>query len=252
MNLLKADLFHLSKDKVFWILISLTFLLPPVTCVMYNSMGTTNLSIQTLIFSGLGTDILCVIIGIALSSFIGKDYANNTIRNKICYGENKIKVALFYLLETVIITLLFIITSLISSFIFGLMFCEVTFTSDFVIKLLCQICIFIGFSSLISAIVISSKSTKTGFIATIIISVILSAVSYLFPLLAGTSDFAKVISRSLYMVVSNMVINGQNGSYITAGYTFDYVYLNALIMSIIYMGISVGTTLLMVRKQNYK
>lgn len=252
MNLLKADLYHLIKDKIFWVLMIISFVLPPATCIMYGGMGTNPLTMQKLVFTGLGTDILCVIIGIAISMIIGKDYANNTIRNKICYGEHKIKVSLFYIIESLIITLAFILVSIVSSLLFGLFFCEKEFTSDFMLKLLCQIGIFMAFSSIISAVVISTKSTKAGFIVTILVSVILSAVSYLFPILASSNVFAAVISRSLYMTVSNMVINGSNGAYQVGTYVFNNVYLNSILLTLSYMLISTGVTLLVVRKQNYK
>lgn len=252
MNLLKADLYHLIKDKVFWVLVVISAILPPATCIMYAGMGSDSLTMQKLVFTGLGTDILCVIIGVAISLIIGKDYSNNTIRNKICFGENKIKVSLFYVIESYIITLFFILVSLVSSLLFGLIFCDKSFTNDFMIKLLCQIGIFLSFSSIISTVVISTKSSKAGFIVTILVSIILSAVSYLFPILAGSNDFAKVISRSLYMTVSNMVINGTNGIYQTANYLFNHVYLNAFLLTLSYIIISTGITILVVRKQNYK
>lgn len=79
MNLLKADLFHFIKDKVFYVLIAITFLIPLVTCAMYGS----NMTVGNLIFQGIGTSIFCPLVGIQLALFFGKDYANNTIRNKI-------------------------------------------------------------------------------------------------------------------------------------------------------------------------
>ena len=252
MKLFKADLFHLSKDKLLFALLLLTFILPFATCIITNNMSSAKMSMESLVFQGLGTEIICVIIGIALSSFIGREYQNNTIRNKICYGENKVKVATVFLLETVIVGVAFILVSLLSSLLFGLIFCEHTFTADFMPKLLCQSLILISFSVCITSVVVAAKSTKAGFIFTILISVLLSAVSYLFPINAANNGFMAFLSRVLYMVVSNMVLKGSGGIYQVAGYTFDYVYLNAVILSLSYSAVSIIICLLIVRKHEYK
>ena len=92
MNVLKADFFRFLKDKTTYILLGIVFLMSPLTCIMYSLMGNSSFTVERLIYQGLGTEILCVIIGLHLSMFIGKEYANNTIRNKLCYGEKRYKI----------------------------------------------------------------------------------------------------------------------------------------------------------------
>lgn len=42
-----------------------------------------------------------------IALFVGKDYANNTIRNKICYGEKRLKIMGMTFLESAVICLAF-------------------------------------------------------------------------------------------------------------------------------------------------
>lgn len=254
MNLIKADLFHFIKNKVFYVLISLTFIMPLFTCLMYSSVGNgATITVENAIFQGIGGSIFCPLVGIQLALFFGKDYANNTIRNKICYGENRFKIVLITFAESIIITLAYIVISLLSSIIFGAIFGTFTFSSDFVAKFFCQLAILFAFSLMISAIVVCSKSAKVGLIVTLIISVVLMAVSYLLPVLAVNNVIAQIACRILYITVSNMTIDSVNGVYtVGSSFTFNHIYLNALLLALAYTVISIGVTVLIVRKQNYK
>lgn len=251
MNLLKADLFHFIKDKVFYVLIALTFLIPLVTCAMYSS----NMTVGNLIFQGIGTSIFCPLVGIQLALFFGKDYANNTIRNKICYGQNRMKIVAITFLESIIITLAFAIVSVLSSIIFGAIFGSFTFESEFAVKFFCQLAILIAFSIMVSAIVLCTKSAKIGLIVTLVISILFMAVSYLLPVLAADNVIVRIACRILYMTVSSMVTDGRcvNGSYaVNTEFVFSGLYLNALLLALFYIVIAAVVTLFVVRKQNYK
>ncbi|MGN1295319.1 MAG: ABC transporter permease [Bacilli bacterium] len=252
MRIFKADMFHLFKDKLFYLLLILTSLLPFLTCIVTNSIGTNKMGLDSFVFQGLSADIICVIIGIQVSSFIGREYQNNTIRNKICYGERKNKVAMVFFLDTVVISLSFIITSILSSFIFGFIFCDHLISAHFLPKLLCQILIIISFSICVTSIVVICKNMKAGFVFVVLISIILGAVSYVFPLAASNNQFMAFLSRILYMVVSNMLLKSNCGAYQTSSYTFNHLYINAILIALIYFAISTFICLLIVRKQEYK
>ena len=99
MNLLKADLFHYIKDRTTYVLLGIVFMMPLFTCLMYGMSGG-SMTVETVIFQGLGTDILCAVLGLQFSFFFGKDYANNTIRNKLSYGENRYKIVGSFFLES--------------------------------------------------------------------------------------------------------------------------------------------------------
>lgn len=259
MKLLKTDGYRFLKDKSMWILVGITFFIPLLIVILMNIISTDGVALtnQDLIVQCIGTTFLCPIIGIALSLFIGSDYTNNTIRNKICYGEGKVKIALFYLLETVIISLMFIVVSIVGCLLFGIPFTEYTFTSDFMAKLMCQVLIVIAFSLVITSVVISSKSGKAGIFTTVICSVLMMSMGTMMTKGAATSSAIQVISRCLYSTVSSMMLSATDGAYTVASkmgasFTFENMYLNAVLMSVIYIAISVSTALFVTKKHNYK
>lgn len=252
MNLLKADMFHYIKDRTTYVLLTIVFIMPLFTCFMYGMSGGT-MTVETVIFKSLGTDILCAVLGLQFSLFFGKDYANNTIRNKLCYGENRYKIAGCFFLESFIITLLYVTTSIVSSLIFGSVFGSFEFSSDFGMKLLCQLAILISFSMIMTAVVVSTKSMKVGFMVTLMVSVVLTAISYAMPALAISYPVIRVVCRIFYMIVSYMMISGTNGIYSVGGqYIFEHMYLNAALLSLVYMVLALATTAFAVKKQSYK
>ncbi|MBQ8382892.1 MAG: ABC transporter permease [Clostridia bacterium] len=252
MNVLKADFFRFLKDKTTYILLGIVFLMSPLTCVMYSLMGNSSFTVERLIYQGLGTEILCVLIGLHLSMFIGKEYANNTIRNKLCYGEKRYKIAGCFFLESIIIALLYVLVSVASSLLFGAIFGNFEFASGFMMKLLCQTAIIVAFSLPITGVVISAKNMKAGFMVTVLISVIFTAISYALPMLATSFPVIEVVCRCLYMIVSTMLISSVNGVYYVGTFAFENIYANALILSAVYSAVSVGVTMLAVKKQSYK
>ena len=252
MNVLKADFFRFLKDKTTYILLGIVFLMSPLTCVMYSLMGNSSFTVERLVYQGLGTELLCVFIGLHLSMFIGKEYANNTIRNKLCYGEKRYKIVGCFFLESLIITLLYVIVSFVSSFVFGSIFGSFEFASGFMAKLLCQIAIIIAFSTVMTGVVVSTKSMKAGFMVTVLISVIFTAISYALPMLAAKFPVIEMVCRSLYMIVSTMVISSVDGIYHAGAFAFENVYANALILALVYVVVSVGVTMFAVKKQSYK
>ena len=252
MNILKADFFRFIKDKTTYVLLGIVFLMSPISCLMYSLMGNSQFTVERLIYQGLGVEILCVIIGLHLSMFIGKEYANNTIRNKLCYGEKRYKIVGCFFLESIVITLLYVLVSVVSSLIFGSIFGSFEFASGFMARLLCQIAILIAFSTVITGVVASAKSMKAGFMVTVLISVIFTAISYALTMLAASFPVIEMVCRSLYMIVSTMVISSVDGIYHVGTFAFENVYANALILSLVYIVVSVGVTMFAVKKQSYK
>lgn len=55
------------------------------------------------------------------------------------------------------------------------------------------------------------------------------------------------------MVVSTMLISSSGGAYhIGADFAFDNIYSNALILSAVYIILSMGITMFAVKRQSYK
>lgn len=255
MNLIKADLYHLIKDRAFYVLIALTFLIPAVSVLMFPQM-----TAEKVIFQGLDSTIFCSVTGIMIALFVGKDYANNTIRNKICYGESRFKIMGVTFLESAAICLGFAAVSVLSSLLFGGTIGEWSFSSDFAAKFFCQIALHVAFSAVVAAITMSTKSAKTGLIVTLLLSVLLAAVSQMLPMLAVTNAVAAALCRVLYSAVSVNLLNSTGGAYTAASYsqsgvltyTFDHLYLNAAIVAVAYIVLAIAVTAVFVKKHSYK
>lgn len=253
MNVLKADFFRFWKDKTTtYVLLAIAFVMAPLSCLMYKLMGNDDFTVETLIFKGVGTDILCVLIGLHLSVFIGKEYANNTIRNKLCYGEKRGKIAGCFFLEGIAITLLYILVSVLSSLIFGAIFGSFNFSSDFIMKFICQCAIILAFGVVITGIVVSTKNMKAGFMVTVLVSVILTAISYALPTLAAQFRGIEILCRALYMVVSTMLVSSTDGVYYAGEFAFENLYANAVILALAYGAASFAVSMLAVRRQSHK
>lgn len=254
MNLIKADLFHLRRDTIFWVLLVIVAVIPLASCIMMDYVFSgASVNAESIIMQGISADILCAILGIAISSFVGRDYANHTIRNKLCYGEKRSKIMAANFFMSFLITAIFLAVSFTSALLSAGFYGEIRISGAFWGKYLCQIAILFSFSTLITAVVICTKSEKAGFLFTVIAAVLLSAFSYLLPMLAVISDFARVVCRCLYMNVSAMLVNSVDGVYTASvGAVFDHMYLNALVMSASYVVLSIGITSIVVKKQNYK
>ena len=131
-------------------------------------------------------------------------------------------------------------------------FLSFEFSNGFIIKLLCQTAIIVAFSLVITSVVVSAKNMKAGFMVTVLISVIFTAISYALPMLAASYPVIEAICRCLYMIVSTMMFSSVDGVYYVGTFAFENIYANALILSAVYSVVSVGITMLAVKKQSYK
>ncbi|MGN1235542.1 MAG: hypothetical protein ACI4U2_06145 [Christensenellaceae bacterium] len=252
MNLIRADFYRLLKNKAFYILLALIFLMPMATCAMFPEA-----SVETIIFRGLDTTLFCSISGIMIALFVGKDYDNHTIRNKICYGEKRLKIMGATFLESALVCLAFAVTSILSSLAFGGIFCVFSFSEDFAAKLLCQIAILLAFSAVVAAITMCAKSMKIGLVVALMISILLSSVGQMLPMLSVSSPLAAFLCRVLYSTVSSNLLNSVNGTYAYVSYAqgvaiFDRMYLNSLLLALVYLAVSLGVSAVVVKKQSYK
>ncbi|MGN1399649.1 MAG: ABC transporter permease [Erysipelotrichaceae bacterium] len=254
MNLLKAELYHLCKDKIFWTMLVIVAAIPVASCLMMDYVfALSGINAESIILQSISADFFCAILGVAISLFIGRDYTNHTIRNKLCYGEKRQKIMAVSFSMSLLITAIFLSVSFIFALLSAWIFAQISISVTFWGKYLCQIAILAAFAVLVTAVVICTKNEKAGLLFTVIGAVLLSAFSYLLPMLAATSEFARIACRCLYMIVSTMLLNSVNGVYAaTGGAIFTNMYLNALIMSAIYLIMSVAVTAIVVKKQSYK
>lgn len=115
IRLLKAGLFRLKKDILFWLFIFLTIGLAVFTLVSYIPMeGVTldNALNNFIAYIGL-------FIAIFVSIFVGKEYSQGIIRNKIIVGHSRASIFLTNLIISIIVSLLCEIIYLTIIFLFG-------------------------------------------------------------------------------------------------------------------------------------
>ena len=102
IRLLKAGLFRLKKDILFWIFIFLTIGLAILTLVRYVPIEGITLDSalnEFLIYIGL-------FIAIFVSIFVGKEHSQGIIRNKIIVGHSRFSIFLANLIICIIVSLL--------------------------------------------------------------------------------------------------------------------------------------------------
>ena len=95
MNLLISDFYRIIKDKVLYILLGALGVLTFLVCLVFSYLDldpNTPVAVGSVMLECLGIGTMGTIIGIGVALFCGKDYDNNTIRNKICCGQSRFKI----------------------------------------------------------------------------------------------------------------------------------------------------------------
>lgn len=261
MNLLKSDLFRLFKEKTLYVLagivVAFALLKCFITSMMLGENGTYLLG--DAILQGIGLDSLGTVTAIGISLYNGKEFANNTIRNKICYGESRYKIFIVKLIINWMMAIAFFLISIVAASIAGAFLFEHTLGEEFWAKVFCQLLLLLGFSALITCIANVTKSMKVSLIFSIAAFVCLHGFSFMLPQM-GDNIVIKVLCQSVYMMVSTMLLSSQGGVYQTTNgnwqnpitITYDNIYLNCILIGIIYTVVSIVIALIVIRKQDYK
>ena len=265
MNLLKSDLFRLVKEKSLYILAAIVALFALLKCLTINMMIGEDGSylLGDAILQSIGLDILGTIVAIGISFFNGKEFASKTIRNKICCGESRYKIFIVKLIINLMLAVLFFLISVATAAIAGGILFDNTLGEEFWEKAFCQLALLIGFASLITCVVNVTKSMKASLILSVALFVFLNAFSYMLPQM-GDNAIIKLACQSIYMVVSTMLMSSTGGVYeitkrefvnnemITTVITYDNMYLNCVMIGVVYTAIAIVVSLIVIRKQDYK
>ena len=265
MSLFRSDLFRLVKEKSLYILAAIVALFALLKCLTIDMMvgedGTYLLG--DAILQSIGLDILGTIVAIGISFYNGKEFANKTIRNKICCGESRYKIFFVKLIINWMLAVLFFIISVATTAIAGGILFDNTLGEEFWEKTFCQLALLIGFSSIITCVVNVTKSMKASLILSVALFVFLNAFSYMLPQM-GDDQVVKIACQSIYMVVSTMLMSSTEGVYeitkrefvngemISTVITYDNMYLNCILIGVVYTAVAVAVSLIVIRKQDYK
>lgn len=182
-NLLNANFFRLRKNKVFWCIIGITLIIAIIFLISRintNNAGTT-IGIDQILLDYL--NIIGITLAIFTSFFIGEEFTNGAIRNKITVGYSRIKIYLSNLIISIvagiIIELFYLIfVSIIGLPILGGLQMSI---SQFLVIFLNIIMIIITYSCIFTFIALLSNdvtiSTVFSLIFVLIMIVVGSAVS---------------------------------------------------------------------------
>ena len=264
MNLIKADFYRIVRDKILYALVAAIVILTFIVVYVYQLMDVQGIeNVGDILLKCIGTDTLCTILGVATAFFMGKDYEQNTIRGKLCYGESRYKIYFSKLIEGYLLAMLFFAVAAISGAVFGGIWYEHQLGEDFWNILFCQFAIVIAFSSAMTTICVCSKSIRVPLIVTILFFVILNPVTIFLPQMQ-MSTVTKYICRGLYSVVSSMLLastgnvyeavrtSWENGIRTEQITEFSNMYQNALMIAAGYTIVSIVIAFIVVRKQEYK
>lgn len=86
-KLLRADLTRMRKTKSFWVCVILSFAISVLNALILTADIRTVENTAKNILSGTSNSLILIAVFIAL--FLGTDYAQNTIRNKMIIGSNR-------------------------------------------------------------------------------------------------------------------------------------------------------------------
>lgn len=116
-NLLNASVARLRKNKIFWGIVIISF---SIACLgIWNQKNATNFYTNSnkLLVNYVG--IVGIFLAIFISLFVGADYSDGTIRNKVIAGHSRTSIYLSNLTISMISAMIFELTYLITVLVIG-------------------------------------------------------------------------------------------------------------------------------------
>ena len=209
IKLLNSNLYRLKKSMSFWIILIIMAYLGVFIYDNYNPIGCVNCNYNRLgevIF--LFNSFICILLPIFTSLFIGTEYSDGGIKNKIIKGHNRTNIYLSNLLTSIIVSFIYTIIFLVSTNIMGLIWGNhiAIPINDFLILLLDSITLNVFVSSLFTfiAMVISNKISSTIFSMCIVIWSFMVS-----PNLSTKLSSVSGIIKSIYHFILNIIPYGQ-------------------------------------------
>lgn len=176
IRLLDAGITRLKKDKLFWIInlavIGMTIL------VLYNNYSNMIKYNEVItidkFFFFIGT-ILGLISSIFIGAFLGTEYSNGTLRNKIIIGHKRSKIYLSNFIITSIANIVFISLSMLVVAIVGIpLIGKIQMPINiFILFVFDNICLSIAYSAIFTFISMISSNKTTTIIIGMIVAIIM-------------------------------------------------------------------------------
>lgn len=192
-KLLKAGIFRLKKDIIFWTFIFLTFGLSGITLLRYSLIDGINLDKiinEFIMYIGL-------FIAVFISIFVGKEHSQGIIRNKIIVGHSRISIFLSNLFISIIVSILCEIIYLIIVILIGIpLFGKIQMSlSEFAMIMLNTFLIIISFCSIFNFITMICSEITISTTICILLFIAMYIAQGAFSL---TAHSTKYIENALY------------------------------------------------------
>lgn len=207
-KLLNANFYRLIKNKIFWLSVIATLIM---ACVLFYILDLSN-GIETILFKHIGAS--GIFISIFTSLFVGLEYANGTIRNKIIVGHSRTKIYLSNLIISVIVGIILETIYMITVLVVGIPICgglQIPI-SQFIIILLNTIMIIITYSSIFNCITLLCSEITMSTIIGIILILIMFVMAEMVSITATSEEYKYSITRDEQGKITKEII-GLNPDY---------------------------------------
>lgn len=223
-NLLKADMRRVARDMPLKVIAILTvvvnvFMLGSYKLLlvmaehfpaegMDEALGMLGMSsiASSAFFSCLSISNVGVLVCVAASMFIGKDFAYNTMRNKISCGNSRVKVYLSSLLSALIVGLGVLALSILeSAALSAILFGSATPALQAVQASLISLPLYIGFIAVMTMVSMTLKSQVLGLVINIVIVAFIPGILQIIGM-TGVETLKNVVGVIPYSVINELSV----------------------------------------------
>lgn len=209
-KLLNAGFYRLRNNKIFWGILVITLGIAGV--FLYNNLDASTNAIDNLLLDHIG--IIGIFISIFTTLFVGLEYANGTIRNKIVVGHSRIKIYLSNLIISITVGIIIELVYMLVVAIVGIPVLgglQIPFP-QFILILLNIVMIIVTYSSIFCCITLLCQDITMSTVIGIIIVLAMFVIEGMLSLTANAEQYRYQITRDEQGIVTKEII-GINQNY---------------------------------------
>ena len=273
INLLRSNLMRLVKSKTFYIVIAVQIFLIIVKTINGYNIAQRNAPVfADYVFTMICSPYAAVMLGIVCSLFIGADYRDGTIRNKLVVGHSRMQTYVANLITTIVSALSICAAGLIVFFAvsFPLLGGFANKASALWAIIMIGLLAMLAYSALFTAVAMISKSTVATLLITIIgVFVVFLLSQYFVAEINTPEEYMNYIINDAGELVEELVKNPNkmsagvlaffkvllnifpSGQLSVVGTNISVVWLS-IVSSVCFLLGSVGVGFAIFRKENLK
>lgn len=231
IKLLNANFYRLKKSIIFWVLLLIMGLMGFFLYINYNGINSSCVDCSNqlgIVFFGFSS-LNWLILPIFISIFIGSDYSNGAIKNKIISGHKRSNIYLANLLTSIIVSMVYSVIYIISAIIIGLILeSDITISiNKFIFLLFDSFLLNIVISSLFTFICMSTSSKS--------ISAIISLIVVIWTIIITSNVMSKILDaagivKSIYKFILNVMPYGQATQILNLNENYNILWLYSIVL----------------------